>query len=97
MSIVLTQGLADTFDLIPLDIDQEHVCAPLLEVEREFGDQIVLERADAEHEEAAEADREQDHAGLVARPPQAEHGMAQREPGAMRSGITGRTSAHAAT
>ena len=48
--------------------------------DRELRDEVLLERADAEHEEAAEPDRQQDDPRLVARAAEADHGVAQRKP-----------------
>ncbi len=40
---------------------------------------LRLQRPDAEDEEGAKADREQDHARLVAAPPHVQHGVPQRK------------------
>ena len=71
---------AKRIDLILLDVDQEHVGAVALRRDREVGEQIGLERADAEHEEAAQADRQHDHARLIAGTAKADDGVAEREP-----------------
>ena len=76
----LQRGAPHALDLVALDVDQEHVGAAAIRAERELGDQVALQRADAEDEEAAEADREQDHARLVAGTPQADDRMPQRKP-----------------
>ena len=52
-------------------------CAPICE--SNSASRFSLDRADAEHEEAAEADRHQDHARLIARPPEADDRVPQRE------------------
>ena len=77
-------------DLIPLDVDEEDVGAALAaRRSTELGEQVLLQRAHAEDEEAAEADRQQDDARLVARTAEAEDGMAQREPARRASGRAG--------
>ena len=59
-------GTLAASDLILLDVDQEHVGTAALRCNEKLARRLDCERADAEHEEAAEADREQDHARLVA-------------------------------
>ena len=53
---------------------------PRLRLEREVRNEAGLQRAHAENEEAAQADSEQDHARLVARPAKSDDRMPQREP-----------------
>ena len=66
-------------DLRRQDLDQEHVGAARSELHRELLQQVRLQRADADDEEAPQADGEQDDARLVARPRQAQHRVAQRK------------------
>ena len=47
---------------------------------RELGDQVALQRADAEDEEAPESDRQQDDPRLIAGTPQADDRMPQGKP-----------------
>ena len=48
--------------------------------------EVALKGTDAEHEEAAKADRQQDDAGLIAGPTQADDRVAQRKPRGRRAG-----------
>ena len=66
------------------DLDQEHVGPARRQLERELLQQVGLQRADADDEEAADADGEQDDARLVAGARQVEDGVAQREPAGAR-------------
>ena len=75
---------AHRVDLGRQDLDQEHVGPARRQLERELLQEVGLQRADADHEEAADADREQDDAGLVAGTGQVEDGVPQREPARAR-------------
>ena len=75
---------AHRVDLGRQDLDQEHVGPARRQLERELLQQVGLQRADADDEEAADADGEQDDAGLVAGTRQVEDGVAQRKPARAR-------------
>ena len=66
--------------LIGLDVEQEHVGSVGRQVHRELGDQVLLQRAHAEDEEAAQADGQQDDPHLRSGTAQLEHGVTQGEP-----------------
>src|SRR5688572_23045522 len=70
---------AHPLDLVLLDVEQEHVGRFRIDVDRELGDQVFLQRPNADDEEAAEADREQYDPHLAAGAPQLQHGVPQRE------------------
>ena len=69
----------DRRDLIALNIEQEHVGRIRRHAHRELIDQVLLQRSDADDEEAAEADGEQHDSHLAAGPAQLQHGVTQRE------------------
>ena len=71
---------ANAVQLILLDVDEEHVRAALLQRDGELLQEIRLQRPDADDEEAAQPDRQQNDACLIARPREAADGVAQRKP-----------------
>ena len=73
------QKRAHALDLFALDVDEEHVRRVLGNLHRELLEQARLQRADADDEERAEADREQDDARLVPGPRQVQHRMPERK------------------
>ena len=84
------QERADAVDLRLLDVDQEHVGRVLRHLHRELAEQARLQRPDADDEERAESDREQNHARLIARTRQVQHGVTQRKRPRLRQRRDGR-------
>ncbi len=67
------QQRLDAFRLIALNVDDEHVGAATVHADGELRDQVALQCAHPEHEEAAESNRQEDHPRLIARTAKADH------------------------
>src|SRR5918993_4406069 len=61
------------------DLDQKHVRAARPELDRELLQEVRLQRAHTNDEEAAESDREKDDSRLVSRAREAQDSVAQRK------------------
>ena len=76
----------DRLDLIALHVEQEHVRRIGRHAHRKLVDQVLLQRADADDEEAAEADGEQHDAHLAAGAAELQDCVAKRERSRSRQG-----------
>ena len=70
--------------LIRLDVQQEHVGGVGRHVHRELRNQVLLQRANADDEEAAQPHGQEDDANLAAWTAELQHSVAEREPSRFR-------------
>ena len=71
--------LPDSVSLIPLYVDQKHVGGIVSHLQGDLSQQVRVDPPNADHEEAPQPDRKQDHPGLIAWSGQAHHRVPQWE------------------